>query len=54
MANIHEMAPPTITDYDCFVPSDVADYCLDVSYQVIHRVMLSTQRFITQVVTSQI
>jgi hypothetical protein len=32
----------------------MADDCLDIFYQVVHRVMLETERFITEVVASQI
>jgi hypothetical protein len=35
-----------MTYYDRFVFSNVADDCLDISYQVVHQVMLSTQWFI--------
>jgi hypothetical protein len=31
-----------MTYYGCFVPSGMADDGLDISYQVVHRIMLST------------
>src|SRR5215831_8439546 len=45
---------PIMTDYGCFVSSGMVYDCLDIFYQVVHRVMLKTERFITQVVASQI
>src|SRR5215813_14237121 len=43
-----------MTYYDCFVFSNVADDGLHISYQVVHRVILTSVRFIAKVVAAQI
>src|SRR5215469_7738112 len=45
---------PVVTDNDSFVSSKMANESLNVSYQVAHRVVLTSLRFIAQIVATQI
>ena len=43
---------PVVTDDDGFVSSKMTNDGMDISYQVAHRVLLTSLRFIAQIVTT--